>query len=255
MLLPRCFLALLARLCARSSSQRAMLKLLPAFLCFDVYIHWMRLGRFYSGAASSLDAVSASALEADSFAASEASAPFLRPQDRHATIITLQACAMAVYWITILFAAGIITRWNARTTHADADAATKKLDAPTPPAGADSSVASSPTTASPSSPVLVHSSTPLLIALMLSSFGKFFSLLPLIWSAEYAQIDTVARGLKLFVIASNIKAIQGECNGEGAPSRFAAGGALVASITPEVELARRPQCDSRLIPCSLACCT
>jgi hypothetical protein len=65
------------------------------------------------------------------------------------------------------------------------------------------------------------------LALILSSFGKFFSLLPLVWSNEYAQIHLAARAVQLFVIGSNLAAIRGMGAGNAAPGWLLCSGSLV----------------------------
>jgi hypothetical protein len=172
-----------------------MSKLLPAFLCLDVYIHWLRLFRFYS---SPLDAVSQSILDADR---SKVGA-FTHPYDRHASIILVEACANGVYWSAILLAARWTGAMRADQTaiHADVAVSPRK-------------VASRVKVSSSSAPAPESSPTPLLSALLLSSFGKFFLLLPLVWCPEYTHADLVTRGVKMFVLLSNVQACAGERGG------------------------------------------
>jgi len=198
-----------------------MLKLLPAFLCLDVYLQWLRLSAVY--ASGNMDADTERAVQRAVHTASSDGSGFIWPYNRHSSIIALEAAGTAVYWGAILLVAwflGLQQRAEWECGSSDASAPTRPLATAAPSDGLHgSSGASVPSTTAPSCAAVPSPSarpTPLLLALILSSFGKFFSLLPLVWSNEYAQIHLAARAVQLFVIGSNLAAIRGRRAGNAA---------------------------------------
>lgn len=208
-----------------------MTKLLPTFLCLGVYIHWLRLYRFYTTATTAASAavvastssipssffgggpsVLSSAqelLSASRHAAQTRGEPFVHPYDRHAQMIGLEVLAAVVYFGTIWCAA----RWTTTTTATNARKGKKAcMDESTSNASSSaldstfSPVASSSPSSSSAAGVAVVSRLPLLSSLLVSSFGRFLLVLPLVWSPEYTHIDQVVRGIKLFVWASHVQA-------------------------------------------------
>lgn len=196
-----------------------MLKLLPAFLCLDVYLQWLRLSAVY--AAGNMDADTERAVQRAVHTASSDGSGFIWPYNRHSSIIALEAAGTAVYWGAILLVAwflGLQQRAEWECGSSDAAAQTRPLPTAAPADSVQgSSGASIASTTAPNCAAAPSARpTPLLLALILSSFGKFFSLLPLVWSNEYAQIHLAARAVQLFVIGSNLAAIRGTRAGNAA---------------------------------------
>lgn len=182
--------------------QRALLKLLPTFLCLDVYVHWLRLFRFYS--AADIHSSARSILDDDRQWHLDHGVSFIWPYDRHGSIILMEAIGNAAYWIAIIIAARLcgLTRPAQQVEKAHASSSPSVIDVASPPA----SVAVPPPVTLDSSPSL-SPSLHLLSALLLSSFLKLFLILPLVWSPEYAaNIDVATQAIKIGVIISNAQA-------------------------------------------------
>lgn len=197
-----------------------MLKLLPAYLCLDVYLYWLRLYTIYSPGHMNDDTQRAVQTAVQSWTASSSSSSAASaagtagiaangwqwPYERHGDIISLQAASLAVYWGAIL-----LTAWASGATQPR-----KQTSIPRTPTRATPIAVH----AADQPPLLVPSSllspdggpvspTPLFLSLLLSSFGKFFSLLPLIWSDEYTRLLHLASlAISVFVVASNLRAIR-----------------------------------------------
>lgn len=192
------------------SPQRAMLKLLPAYLCLDVYLYWLRLSTIYSPGQMDAETQRAVQHSVQSWTAGagaesgRSSSSWQWPHERHGDIILLQAASLAIYWAAILFAA-----WASGATQPRKTSLRVPPAAPIPAHAADQPpllVASSTLSADDDGPV---SPTPLILSLLLSSFGKFFALLPLIWSDEYASLLHLASlSIAAFVVASNLRAVR-----------------------------------------------
>ena len=211
-----------------------MLKLLPAYLCLDVYLYWLRLSTIYSpghmdtetqrdvqSAVHEWNAAAAvsSTDRAESARSSISSGSWQWPYDRHADIILLQAASLAIYWGAILIAAWV---FGATQPQPQLRKAQTNLRVPTA-ASAAAAAAPLPAHAADQPPLLAVppalgpdgagpgpvSPTPLFLSLLLSSFGKFFALLPLIWSEEYAGLLHLASmAIAVFVCASNLRAVR-----------------------------------------------
>ena len=202
-----------------------MLKLLPAFLCLDVYLQWLRLSAVY--ASGNMDADTERAVQRAMHMANSDGSAFIWPYNRHSSIIALEAAGTAVYWGVILLVAwflGLQQRAEWECGSSDAAAPARPLATAAPSDGLHGSSGTSiASTAVPSCAAAPSARpTPLLLALILSSFGKFFSLLPLVWSNEYAQIHLAARAVQLFVIGSNLAAIRGRRAGKAGLPRLGA---------------------------------
>jgi hypothetical protein len=158
-----------------------MTKLLPTFLCLSVYTYWLRIYRFYTS--PSFPGSHAHAVWIESTAEAKANAQqIVLPYNRHGEMILMEAILSAAYLGTIMLAA----EWLGRRV--------------------DSPAASAVEPSSSSARSSVASRAPLLSALLLSSFGKFLLLLPLIWSAEYTHEEAVVRGIKIFIWTSHVRA-------------------------------------------------
>jgi len=186
--------------------QRAMLKLLPAMVCFDVYTQWVRLQRLYS---SPLNPLIQPRIHQAMQDAARDGRPFVWPQERQTTIIIIEFALTAVYWMAALLAAWM---WKGDERRSESVVANDKQEQRSTADAYQSTgdIASAAAPPLPSSLPSPFPSTPLLLALLLSSFGKFFALIPLVWASEYHHFDGVAAAIKTFVACSNVKAVQGK---------------------------------------------
>jgi len=183
---------------------RAMLKLLPAMVCFDVYTQWVRLQRLYS---SPLNPLIQPRIHQAMQDAARDGRPFVWPQERQTTIIIIEFALTAVYWMAVLLAAWM---WKGDERRSESVVANDKQEQRSTADAYQSTgdIASAAAPPLPSSLPSPFPSTPLLLALLLSSFGKFFALIPLVWASEYHHFDGVAAAIKTFVACSNVKAVQ-----------------------------------------------
>lgn len=192
-----------------------MLKLLPAYLCLDVYLYWLRLSTIYSPGHMDADTQKAvqsavhawtAAESAVAGAGSAGSSPWQWPYERHGDIILLQAASLAIYWAAILLAAWASGATQPRKAQSPPRVPTAAPPIPSHAADQPPLLAASSALSLADGPV---SPTPLFLALLLSSFGKFFALLPLIWSDEYASLlHLAALSIAAFVSASNLRALR-----------------------------------------------
>jgi len=225
----------------RPALARALLKLLPAYLCLDVYMRWKRMGLLLlAPGGTGGGGEQAQAMAQARSAALARGEQWTWPFERHGAIIALEAAGIALYWGAIVLAtkaccsghkggddsagkdAGRPSEGRRMLSATAADDSSSSSDESSPAenaAAARSSVAAAASLAIPASSPASHSSSdagsrlPLvLLALLLSSFGKFISLLPLVWGPEYSlvpdHVHWAARGVQALVWASNVAAVR-----------------------------------------------